>query len=75
MSIKINVGEQKTKIEKPFPKLMINVQFKFILLMQDYKNGTVLYDPSKHYKIGEFSKYWIEDQLIDFNDPITLQND
>jgi hypothetical protein len=72
--IKVTVGEQKTQSEKPFPKLMKSVPYGFIVLMKESGLGTVLFNGDSSKEVGYNSNLWIMDELIDYNEPITLQN-
>lgn len=77
MAIKVTVGEQKTQNEKPFPKFMKlnNHPSKLIVLFKKHKRGTVLFSTSNHWEIADTSDDFDMSQFVDYNEPITLQNE
>ena len=77
MAIKVTVSEQKTQNEKPFPKVMKlnNHQSELIVLFNSHKSGTVLYSKYNQWEIADISDDFDIKQFIDYNEPITLQNE
>lgn len=76
MAIKVKVGEQNTQKEKPFPKLMTcqdGVIYYFI--RKGYGLPIANWDEEKWEQFETITAdNWDEEGLIDYNEPITLQN-
>lgn len=80
MAIKVTVGEPKTQNEKPFPKLMINEDGDTIIevLQAPNKYGVCPVVHRKGYSKGVYTKDFQLNgamKFIDYNSPITLQNE
>ena len=72
MAIKVTLGAtEKTQQDKPFPKLMMSKGCRIIFMTSD-SIGFQLNDA-----VGDkphFYKKWVIEDLFDYNDPITIQN-
>lgn len=82
MESKILTGRH---IERPFPKLMINKKFGFVIIATGYLNedldddtimGSVVFVPNDfHYHgLGAFCDNWTASELEDFGDEVLLKN-
>ena len=75
----MNVQVNKPKQHKPFPKLMVNKEpeYDLIILFSDKDNGTVISDndTDSPYEVGYYSKAWEMQDFTDFEGSITLSND
>jgi hypothetical protein len=76
MAIKVTLGAtEKTQQEKPFPKLMISIDYGAVVLFESYGSGTVLIQGKGtrkaffYYENGFNMGYF-----TDYNEPITIQN-
>ncbi len=67
------VGEQKTKSEKPFPKLMKSTYDNAIVFFEKENCGTYLSSKNIN-RIGTHIEDFCMDVFVDFNDTLTLQN-
>jgi hypothetical protein len=74
MSVKVTTPQESEQQESPFPKIMISKVTGSIWLVSAYKKGTCLYSLKDHH-VGEYSSDLMMDNLTDYNEPITLQND
>jgi hypothetical protein len=75
MAIKVALGAtENTHQEKSFPRVMKNRIHGFILFMTNYSEGIVLHSKDNQLLVGYLSKNWIWKDLVDYNDPITIQN-
>jgi hypothetical protein len=79
--VKVTLGEQPAKSEKPFPKLMIadHGEDGYTIIFaegNDTKNisGQCLFSTYKPERIGEISRDWKASAFTDYNEPITIQN-
>lgn len=71
--IQVNLGEEKTKNELGFPKLMINSDNNVIVYFIAPKTGMVIWD-SKDI-VGQYAEnFWDMSAFSDYNKPVTLQN-
>lgn len=75
----MNVQVNKPKQDKPFPKLMVNIEpeYDLIILFTDEVTGTVISDNDTEnpYEVGYYSKAWTTKDFTDFEGSITLSND
>lgn len=74
MAIEVTVGEPKTQEEKPFPKLMLNVEKDYVILANSDCSGTIVWSIYPDFKVGLYKDRWIIKNFSDFNEPITLKN-
>ena len=78
--IKVTLGAEAPKTEKPFPKLMIaskdvNANKGLIVLFQSEGCGVVVCETKfSTKKIGYYSEYFAMEKFTDYNEPITIQN-
>ena len=68
--IKVTVGEQKTKSEKPFPKLMKQKDNGWVML---FLNKTTCIHLT-NFNCELVNDYSVDKNTVDYNEPITLQN-
>jgi hypothetical protein len=68
--INVTIGKSKTQ-EKPFPKLMKQLDTGWVMLFLDEKTCIHI---EGIYKGELVENYSIDGQTVDFNEPITLQN-
>ena len=66
--------EYKTAKSKTFPKIMISKKTEIIVLFESNKKGVVIGNPKSGYPIGCHDEFWKPDYFIDYDGPITLQN-
>lgn len=69
--IKVTVGEQKTQSEKPFPKLMMQKDTGWIML---FLNRTTCIHLTA-FDCELVDDYSVDQETVDYNEPVTLQND
>lgn len=80
MSIKTSVGELKPQKEKSFPKLMIRQDSEdYTLILATKKTidgiaGIVLESNYDVNTIGQYSEDFNPKVFVDYNEPITIQN-
>ena len=71
MSIEVTIGESKTQSEKPFPKLMKQLDTGWIMLFLNKKTCIHLKGTYKGELVVDYSPDF---KTVDFNEPITIQN-
>lgn len=72
--ITVTVGEQKTQVEKPFPKLMKNIGSGGVFYFHRYGVGLPLNEPGNFFDTETWASRWNMEHFTDFNEPITIQN-
>jgi hypothetical protein len=58
---------------KPYPKLMIDKEYKMVVLFANESEGTCVFAGTSKEVIGEFEDY-TSDDWNDYNGTITLEN-
>lgn len=69
--INVTIGESKTQSEKPFPKLMKQLDAGWIIYMLSETKALHL---TGKFAGGFTEDYHIDKNTVDYNEPITLQN-
>jgi hypothetical protein len=72
MAVKTIVLAEKNRL-KPYPKLM-QADSGLVVLFENPCCGMVVVASTK-YRVGHYSAGWASSSFIDFNNPITLENE
>ena len=70
--MKVIVNDNQVPKERPFPKLMRNVNSNMIAIMVNPTTGVVIYKGGSIMSVGE---YLTKGSYVDFEGSITLSND
>ena len=68
------ITKKKQNKEIPYPKLMIDNNSQFVVLMRKPCTGMLVVVLSGHREIGEYSQAWAMSQFSDFHKAVKLKN-
>lgn len=74
MAINVTIGESKTQEAKPFPKLMKFTEHNTIVFLEKHSCGMIINADGFYQGCVGYATNFPMELLVDFNEPITLQN-
>jgi hypothetical protein len=71
--IKVTLGEVKTQVVKPYPKLMRHADGTITYFLSQ-REGVHIYEPNSLGIVGKYTNCIEMEDYSDYNEPITIQN-
>ena len=73
--MKVIINDNQVPKERPFPKLMRNVNSNMIAMMVNPTTGVVIYKGGSGMSVREYSEDLTKGCYVDFEGSVTLSND